>query len=225
MAPWRHRDTLSLPGETAMGVTPLRPEEPAERTGQWRGAVLPQAQAHHIRFPWPRGLSVWVTDSPGSTRRPPPPHTELSSASCFCPGLLTATAAAGVLVRVWEGGLKTQSELCRHRAALGLALPACVFLLPPHKGPTSGAPVTPPTWFSGTAHCEDGACALPTGSPEPGPGEGPRGSSGQRVNQCGDRQRAAAPPASQGLGPEQLPVGARLLGEPRARGRACEGGG
>ena len=36
MAPWCHRDTLSLPGETAMGVTPLWPEKPEERTG-WRG--------------------------------------------------------------------------------------------------------------------------------------------------------------------------------------------
>ncbi|OWK13774.1 hypothetical protein Celaphus_00017278, partial [Cervus elaphus hippelaphus] len=52
-------------------------------------------------------------------------------------GLLTATAAAGVLVRAWEGRLKTQRELGKHRPALGLAPPACVFLLPPHKGPTS----------------------------------------------------------------------------------------
>ena len=212
MAPWCHRDTLSLPGETAMGVTLLWPEEPAERTGRCEGGggAPPGPGPPHPLPLAPGPLSV-------GHRLTRVHQTSAPTA----PRLLTATAAAGVLVRVWEGGLKTQSELCRHRAALGLAPPACVFLLPPHKGPTSGALVTPPTWFSGTAHCEDGACALPTGSPEPGPGEGPRGSSRQRVNQCGDRQRAAAPPASQGLGLEQLPVGARLLGEPRARGRAC----
>lgn len=139
------------------------------------GGMLPQAQAQHVRLPGPR---VRVTDSPGSTGRPPPPHTELSCMSCLRPGLLTAAAAVGVLVRAWEGGLKTQSELCKHRAALGLAPPACVFLLPPTK-----ALPQVPQW-----HLLCGSQGLPTArtlpalspqaAPSPAPGRGPGGPSG-----------------------------------------------
>ncbi|KAI4572142.1 hypothetical protein MJT46_005210 [Ovis ammon polii x Ovis aries] len=109
-----------------MGVTPLRPEEPAERTGQWRGAVLPQAQAHHIRFPWPRGLSVWVTDSPGSTRRPPPPHTELSGAKGPSDVWVrlnwpSAQAGGGVLHALFRGA---SEAVGRFRMKLNISFPA-----------------------------------------------------------------------------------------------------
>ena len=164
-----------------MGVTPLWPEKPEERTGRrgrgapWVGACCPRPRPTTSASPGP---TVRVTDSPGSTGRPPPPHTELSCMSCLRPGLLTAAAAVGVLVRAWEGGLKTQSELCKHRAALGLAPPACVFLLPPTK-----ALPQVPQW-----HLLCGSQGLPTArtvpalsphaAPSPAPGRGPGGPSG-----------------------------------------------
>ena len=165
----------------APGVTPLWPGKPAQRTGRRGGGCSPRPQSTTSASPGPGGLSERVPDSPCSAEPPPPPHTGLSCV-CFHPGVLRPRRG------YWCGGTgarmggrpKTQSELCKHRPALGLAPPARVFLLPPHKGPTSGAQWHLLCGSQGPPATRTVPAPSPQAAPSPALGRGPGGPAGSR---------------------------------------------
>lgn len=206
-----------------MGVTPLWPEKPEERTGRrgrgapWVGACCPRPRPSTSASPAP---------GCGSPTHPGPldVHPHRTPSSPVCP----ACAQASLRLLPQSGYLCVRGRaVSRPRvSSANTERPWAWLLLPVSSCSHPQRPYL--RCPSGTSYVVLRDCPLRgqcLRSPHTQPRAQPRGGA-PGVLQAADKSVwrppvCGVPPASQGLGLEQLPVGAWLLGEPRAWGRAC----